>query len=98
MMKGKHTMTIPVKTPLGLLVAMAVGSAMAVSAAKAADEKFETCFGIAKAGQNDCKSSTHICAGKGTADRDPHTFIALPAGTCAKIVGGSTTEAPPDKK
>ena len=91
-------MTMPVKMSFGVLVAMAVSSATALSAAQAADEKFETCFGIAKAGQNDCKSSTHICAGKSTADRDPHTFIALPAGTCAKIAGGSTTEAPPDKK
>jgi len=91
-------MTIPVKTSLGFLVAVAVSSAIATSAAKAGDEKFETCFGVAKAGQNDCKSSTHICAGKGTTDRDPHTFIALPAGTCAKIAGGSTTEAPPEKK
>jgi uncharacterized membrane protein len=91
-------MTMPVKMSFGVLVAMAVSSATALSAAQAADEKFETCFGIAKAGQNDCKSSTHICAGKSTADRDPHTFIALPAGTCAKIAGGMTSEPPPNKK
>ena len=94
------------KTSLGMLAAIAVkaaiaataASALAASAANAADDKFETCFGVAKAGQNDCKSSTHICAGKGTVDRDPHTFIALPAGTCAKIAGGATTEPPAEKK
>jgi len=86
------------KTSLGLLAAIAVTSVVAAQAANAADDKFETCFGVAKAGQNDCKSSTHICAGKSTADRDPHTFIALPAGTCSKIAGGTTTEPPPDKK
>jgi len=91
-------MSKKIKASLGLLAAMAVSSAVATSAGNAADEKFETCFGVAKAGQNDCKSSTHICAGKGTVDRDPHTFIALPAGTCAKIAGGTTTEPPADKK
>ena len=87
-------MTSPLNTPLGLLVAAAVSSAIAISAARADEEKYEACYGIAKAGQNDCKSSTHICAGKSTVDRDPHTFIDLPVGTCAKIVGGSLSEPP----
>jgi uncharacterized membrane protein len=83
---------------IGMMVATAVIGAMAAASVQAADDsKFETCFGVAKAGKNDCKSSTHICAGKGTADRDPHTFIDLPQGTCAKIVGGALSE-PVSKK
>jgi uncharacterized membrane protein len=86
-------MNMPLKTTLGLLLATAVTSAVAISAAGAADEeKFEACYGVAKAGHNDCKSSTHICAGKGTTDNDPHTFIDLPVGTCAKLVGGALSE------
>ena len=82
----------------GVLVAAAVLSATAAKADE--PQKYEPCYGIAKAGQNDCKSSTHVCAGKSTADRDPHAFVDVPAGTCAKIAGGSTTEpaAPANKK
>lgn len=91
-------MSLSVQKSLGLLLATAVSSAVAVTAASAAEDgKFEHCYGVVKAGQNDCQTSTHICAGKGTVDRDPHTFISLPAGTCAKIAGGLTSE-PADKK
>ena len=89
-------MTSALTKSFGVLVAAAVLSATAAKAEEPA--KYEPCFGIAKAGQNDCKSSTHVCAGKSTADRDPHAFVDVPAGTCAKIVGGSTTEAPAAKK
>jgi len=77
---------------IGLLAVAAIALATAAKASAANDEKYEACFGVAKAGKNDCKSSTHICAGKGTADRDPHTYIDLPAGTCDKIVGGAKSE------
>ncbi len=90
-------MTSPLTKSLGLLIAAAVVTA---SAAQAADEeKYEHCYGVAKSGQNDCQTSTHVCAGKSNADRDPHAFISVPAGTCAKIAGGTTTEpAAPAKK
>jgi uncharacterized membrane protein len=88
-------MTSPFVKSLGHLVAAAVVTA---ASAQAEEVKYERCFGVAKAGQNDCKTSTHICAGKSTADRDPHTYIDLPVGTCAKISGSSADEAPADKK
>jgi uncharacterized membrane protein len=53
---------------------------------KAAAEK---CFGIAKAGQNDCKAGSHNCKGQSTVDADPQSFMLLPAGTCSKLVGGT---------
>jgi len=88
-------MTSTLTRSLGVLLAAAVVTA---SSAKADEVKYEKCFGVAKAGQNDCKSSTHICAGKSTADRDPHTYIDVPAGTCAKLAGGMTTEPADTKK
>lgn len=89
-------MTSTLTKSLGVLLAAAVVTA---TSAKAADDvKFEKCFGVAKAGQNDCQSSTHICAGKSTADRDPHTYIALPAGTCEKLAGGALSEPAADAK
>jgi len=51
----------------------------------------EKCYGIAKAGMNDCKSGMHGCKGKSTKDGDKASFIVVPDGTCAKIAGGSTT-------
>ena len=53
--------------------------------------KKEKCYGIVKAGANDCGNAakTHSCAGYATTDGDPGEWIALPAGVCAKIVGGS---------
>lgn len=50
----------------------------------------EKCYGIAKAGMNDCKSGLHGCKGKAKADGEKGSFIMVPHGTCHKIVGGST--------
>ena len=50
----------------------------------------EKCYGIAKAGMNDCKSGMHGCKGKSTQDGDKASFIVVPHGTCDKIMGGST--------
>ena len=72
-----------------LLVASALTTAIAMAAvgtAQAADQ--EKCYGIAKAGKNDCKAGTHSCAGQTTSDADPGSYIYVPAGTCEKIVGG----------
>lgn len=89
-------MTSPLAKSLGFLIAAAVVSAAA--SAQADEVKYEHCFGVAKAGQNDCQTSTHICAGKSTVERDPNGFISLPAGTCAKIGGALSEPAAPAKK
>ena len=82
------------------LSAMFGAAAMAVSstAAYAGDEKamdkpaMEHCYGVAKAGKNDCASASHSCAGQSTKDMDKTSFVSLPAGVCAKLSGGSTTK------
>lgn len=50
----------------------------------------QKCYGVAKAGMNDCASAsgTHSCAGQSTVDNDKGEWIYLPMGTCSKI-GGS---------
>ena len=53
----------------------------------------EKCYGIAKAGLNDCQTATHSCAGTSTKDMDKASSIYVPAGTCAKISGGSNQPA-----
>lgn len=56
--------------------------------ANAAGDK-EKCYGVAKAGKNDCGWSGGSCAGSATEDAHPETWIYLPKGACEKIVGGS---------
>ena len=52
----------------------------------------EKCFGIAKAGQNDCGTAKHACAASSKADNDPAEWKYVPKGTCEKA-GGKTAAA-----
>ncbi len=49
----------------------------------------EKCYGIVKAGMNDCATATASCASSATKDKQKDAFIFLPKGVCEKIVGGS---------
>ncbi len=70
----------------GLLVMGLTGNAVAT------DMKMEKCYGIAKAGKNDCgsKAAGHSCAGQASKNNDPADFVAVPKGTCDKIAMGNT--------
>ena len=74
--------------------AAAVMSLSMVSAPAAAQEK-EKCFGIAKAGQNDCAnlSGTHSCAGQAKVDMGADEWKFTPKGTCKQMGGLSADEA-----
>ena len=50
----------------------------------------EKCYGVAKAGKNDCSWSGGSCAGSATKDAEKGAWMLLPKGACDKIVGGST--------
>ena len=56
-------------------------------------EGMEKCYGIAKAGHNDCGTASHYCAGEAKMNNDKKEWIIVPTGTCNKIVGGSTQSA-----
>ncbi len=62
------------------------------NARTAADDATETCFGVAKAGQNDCSTAKHSCNGQATIDNAPDDFKYVPKGTCEKI-GGKLSSA-----
>lgn len=49
----------------------------------------EKCYGVAKAGENDCGTAKNACGKTAKADGDPGQWIYVPEGTCARIVGGS---------
>ena len=54
--------------------------------------KAEKCYGIARAGKNDCASTgNNSCGGTSKINADPKAWIYVPAGYCERIVGGSTT-------
>ncbi len=57
----------------------------------------EKCYGIAKAGQNDCGTARHTCAGKASKDNAPDDWKYVPRGTCGSA-GGRTSpgDAKPD--
>ncbi|NTV12150.1 MAG: DUF2282 domain-containing protein [Zoogloea sp.] len=76
------------------------GLVMASGSAIAADATKEKCFGIAKAGQNDCGSnkSKHSCAGQAKVDNDPNDFKYVAKGTCAKMGGSMMPAGTSDQK
>lgn len=55
----------------------------------------ERCYGIAKAGQNNCGNAIHGCSGEATVSGDKSDWMFVPTGLCNKIVGGSLK---PEKK
>ena len=50
----------------------------------------EKCFGIAKAGMNDCGNASHNCSGEAKIDGDKKEWLFVPEGLCKRIVGGSS--------
>ncbi|MGH6718751.1 MAG: BufA1 family periplasmic bufferin-type metallophore [Alphaproteobacteria bacterium] len=73
------------------LAAVALGNVGTAYAGPAAVPEFdnEKCYGISKAGKNDCQFSSGSCAGTATADSLKDTWLYVPAGTCERIVGAS---------
>ena len=85
--------------PTTLVRAASLMSLAMVSVPAAAQEK-EKCFGIAKAGQNDCASisGAHSCAGQSKVDMDKGEWKYVAKGTCKDMKGLSMDEAKMMKK
>jgi uncharacterized membrane protein len=49
----------------------------------------EKCYGVVKAGANDCETATNSCAGTSTQDGQGDAWVLVPKGLCEKLVGGS---------
>ncbi len=80
-------------SPVVLASAIAGVLAFAALSSTQAAEKMETekCYGVAKAGKNDCQTAKSACAGTSKKDGDKKAFILLPKGSCEKIVGAALT-------
>ena len=80
-----------------ILIASAVAAALGMSLTPVAHSgpaekpsfSAEKCYGISKAGKNDCQTANSSCAGTSKRDNQGDAWIYVPAGTCGKIVGGS---------
>jgi len=71
---------------------LALGAAGFATPTFAADKpSLEKCFGVAKAGKNDCAGAAHACAGQAKADSNGKDYVLVPNGTCGRLVGGSLT-------
>lgn len=86
------------------MIAAAAASLMsltfAAAPAVAQEKEKEKCFGIAKAGQNDCANvfGTHTCAGLSKVDMDKGEWKYVAKGTCKDLKGLSQDEAKALKK
>lgn len=72
-----------------LILAGAVAAALAAPIFTATADDSEKCYGVAAAGSNDCQTANNSCAGQVTEAARGDAWISVPAGTCARINGGS---------
>jgi uncharacterized membrane protein len=82
-----------------LIVSSALASVLAlglIAQVSAADDKMgkEKCFGVVKAGQNDCAnaSGTHSCAGQSKVDMSADDWKYVAKGTCKDMKGMTADE------
>ncbi len=76
---------------------LAVAGALSMVAAGTSQAKdwtdkvaVEKCYGVAKAGKNDCKAGPGTsCAGTSKIDGQGNAWMFVPKGMCEKLVGGS---------
>ena len=83
-------------TKSNALVASAVAAALAIPAIRPGRSRTqslafeaEKCYGIAKAGKNDCQTANSSCAGTSKRDGQADAWVYVPVGACVKVVGGS---------
>jgi len=82
------TKSVLISTAVTSLIAF---GAISMSAQAADDANTEKCYGVAKAGKNDCQTAKSSCAGTSKADSQADAWISVPKGVCDKLVGGKTT-------
>ena len=81
-----QTKTVVHSALAGVVALSMLGASGIASAEKAEAEK---CYGVAKAGKNDCQTSNSSCAGTSTVDGQKDAWVFVPKGTCEKLVNGS---------
>jgi uncharacterized membrane protein len=80
-----------------VIVASAVAAALALPLAAsgqggpAPKPKFEAekCYGVSKAGKNDCQTANSSCAGTSKRDGQGDAWLYMPKGSCERLVNGA---------
>jgi uncharacterized membrane protein len=78
-------------TTTRIAIASALAAALVLPAAAQAQGNMEKCYGVSKAGKNDCQTAKSSCAGTSKTDSQGDAWISVPKGVCDKLVGGKTT-------
>ncbi len=78
-------------TKTRIAIASALAAALVLPVAVQAQGNTEKCYGVSKAGKNDCQTATSSCAGTAKKDAQGDAWLSVPKGTCEKIVGGKLT-------
>lgn len=84
-----------IQSAIGAFLAATVSQSTWAGAEPDAAPVSEKCYGITKAGMNDCATATSSCAGSSTQDKQADAFILLPPGICERLVGGQLKPATP---
>ena len=71
-------------------VLIAAITAAASQAAEMQKASMDKCYGVAKAGENNCAAIGHSCAVMTKADYDGQDFRDVPKGTCEQMKGSTT--------
>jgi uncharacterized membrane protein len=78
-MKHRHSLAVTAFA----LAAVAAGAAMAQDKGASIKGEKERCYGVAKAGQNDCEAGPGTtCAGTSKVDYQGNAWKYVPKGTC----------------
>jgi uncharacterized membrane protein len=85
---GEPMMSLKNKALIASALALAIAGATSAEAAKV------KCYGIAKAGQNDCASEAnhHDCSGHSPKDNDPNEYKNVASVEQCKAKGGFLSE------
>ena len=78
-----------IASAIAAAVSIPVVSAGAAPTPAVQPPKSEKCFGIVKASHNDCQTMSNSCAGTAKQDNQKDSWVYLPIGVCAKLVGAS---------
>ena len=70
----------------GIALAAGITAGLATAPAAAQKQPMEKCYGVSKAGQNDCAAGPGTsCAGSSTRDYQGNAWKLVPKGTCENI-------------
>ena len=86
-MSEKKISKVALAAAIGMGLSMASGVALAGKHKGMDKHNMVKCYGVAKAGKNDCGANSHSCAGQAKKDNDPNEWVAISKHACDKVGG-----------